>query len=184
MNMIMTKKETGNPALEPLLQQMAEGSTEALAAFYEATRTAVYAFALSLAGEGHTAEDVMQETYLRAWQSAGSYLPMGKPMAWLLTITKNLVRMKYRADEGRQEPLDDTMAVPGFESASVDRLTLQAALACLGEEERQIVTLHAIAGLRHRETADLLGMPLSTVLSKYHRALSKLKKILKEEESR
>ena len=109
---------------------------------------------------------------------------MGKPMAWLLTITKNLVRMKYRADEGRQEPLDDTMAVPGFESASVDRLTLQAALACLGEEERQIVTLHAIAGLRHRETADLLGMPLSTVLSKYHRALSKLKKILKEEESR
>ena len=51
----------------------------------------------------------------------------------------------------------------------------------LSDEERQIVMLHAVAGFRHRETAALLTLPLPTVLSKYQRALKKLRTILKEE---
>ncbi len=46
----------------------------------------------------------------------------------------------------------------------------------LSPEENSIVVLHAVAGLKHRETAKLMGMPLSTVLSKYRRALEKLRK--------
>ena len=53
-----------------------------------------------------------------------------------------------------------------------------AALKALGDEERQIVLLHAVSGMKHRELSELLELPLSTVLSKYARALAKLKKAL------
>ena len=65
-----------------------------------------------------------------------------------------------------------------------DRQVLQEALAGLGAEERQIVLLHAVAGLKHREIARLLEQPLSTVLSKYHRGLKKLRALMKGESDR
>ena len=61
-----------------------------------------------------------------------------------------------------------------------DRLTLQALLEQLEDQEREIVTLHALTGLKHREIAALLEIPLATVLSKYSRALKKLKNAWKE----
>ena len=56
-----------------------------------------------------------------------------------------------------------------------DRQVLDAALTALADDERQIVLLHAVTGWKHREIAGLLELPLSTVLSKYRRALLKLK---------
>ena len=104
-------------------------------------------------------------------------------MAWLLTITRNLAISRLR-EHGRTEPLvqedwQDRLA----DNPAVtheDRLMLQAMLSALGDQERQIVTLHALTGLRHREIASLLGLPLPTVLSKYSRALKKLQLAWKE----
>ena len=62
-----------------------------------------------------------------------------------------------------------------------DAMALRAALELLKEDERQIVLLHASAGLKHREIAASLGMPLATVLSKYNRSIKKLKQNLREE---
>ena len=67
--------------------------------------------------------------------------------------------------------------------AQEDKLALEAAMKCLGNEERQVVTLHALSGLNHREIAALLDMPLATVLSKYRRALVKLRDYLEEREA-
>lgn len=64
-----------------------------------------------------------------------------------------------------------------------DRALLQTALAGLGGDERQIVLLHAVSGLKHRQIAELTHMPLATVLSKYHRALKKLRVLLKGEDA-
>ena len=61
---------------------------------------------------------------------------------------------------------------------SDEAMVLRQAMRLLGPEERQIVLLHAVSGLKHREIAALLERPLSTVLSKYHRALAKLKAAL------
>ena len=54
-------------------------------------------------------------------------------------------------------------------------------MAQLAPEERQIVVLHAVAGLKHREIAKLLDKPLSTILNKYRRALKKLEVLLGEQ---
>lgn len=55
------------------------------------------------------------------------------------------------------------------------------ALAVLGEDERNIVLLHDAGNMKHREIAEYLGLPLSTVLSKYRRALKRLQKLLEGE---
>ena len=59
-----------------------------------------------------------------------------------------------------------------------DRSILLACMEQLSDEERQIVTLHAAAGFKHREIAALLELPLSTVLTKYARAIKRLKRFL------
>jgi len=65
-----------------------------------------------------------------------------------------------------------------------EAIVLRAALRCLSEDERQIVILHAVSGMKHRELSELLDMPLSTILSKYARALAKLKTYLTTQEVR
>ncbi len=77
-------------------------------------------------------------------------------------------------------------AIPAQESGldAEERILLQDALAAIGEEERRIVLLHAITGMKHREIAALLELPLATVLSKYHRALKKMRAYLEGDDAR
>ena len=171
--------------LEQLLLGVAAGDREALSGFYARTRTAVYGLALSYLRSGHDAEDVTQDTYLKVWDSAGTYRPQGKPMAWLLTITRNLSLMRIRSrDKVVDMPQEDwnMLAVEGSAVTAEDRQVLTAALYGLTDQERRVVLLHAVSGLKHREIAQILEMPLATVLSKYHRALKKLRDLLEGDE--
>ena len=171
--------------LETLLSRIAQGDKEALGALYERTHAALYGFALSLVRRPGDAEDILQETFLRVYAAAERYRPEGKPMAWLMTIAKNLARMRLR-EAKRTSGLPEEewerylSSKPGV--SAEDRLILQAALWQLSDAERQIVMLHAVAGLRHRESAALLEMPLATVLSKYARAVRKLKHAMEADE--
>ena len=167
--------------LEELLRQIALGSQQAFEELYRATDSAIYGYALSLMRNHHEAQDVMMDTYLKIRCAAHLYMPMGKPMAWILTITKNLARTRLRS-AGRQIPLDDLEeTTPSFDRDSEEAVALEQAMKVLGDQERQILILHAVTGLKHREIAEMLGMPLATVLSKYARSLKKLKKALEED---
>lgn len=169
--------------LEELLRQIALGSQQAFEELYRATDSAIYGYALSLMRNHHEAQDVMMDTYLKIRCAAHLYMPMGKPMAWILTITKNIARTKLRS-AGRQIPLDDLEeTTPSFDRDSEEAVALEQAMKVLGDQERQILILHAVTGLKHREIAEMLGMPLATVLSKYARSLKKLKKALEEDSS-
>ena len=173
--------------LEQLLLRTGQGDRDAFARLYSLTRDGVYALALSLLHDAHEAQDIAQDTFVKVWESAPAYRPQGSPMAWLLTVTRNLARTRLRQG-GRQVGLDEEAwnAIPAAapDVSPEDRQLLQEALARLSPEERQIVLLHAAAGLKHRETAQLLELPLSTVLSKYHRGLKKLKALMKGESDR
>lgn len=175
-----TETELSRPRedLRDLLARTARGDHEAFEQLYAAARGAVYAMALSVLKNAEDARDVTQETFVKVWTSAGQYRPQGSPMAWLLTIARNLARMKLRRDSRRVELTQQEWdAIPaGAEPVSAeDRAVLQTALAGLDDGSRQIVLLHAAGGLKHREIAALLEMPIATVLSKYHRALKKMK---------
>lgn len=64
---------------------------------------------------------------------------------------------------------------------SEEQIVLRSLLQRLGADEYRLVVLHSVSGMRFREIAEALGLPLSTVLSKYHRAMKKLKKAWEEE---
>ena len=77
---------------ERLLPLVGQGDPEAFEVLYRSTEKAVYALALSILRNPHDAEDIVQETYLKVRAAAHLYVPQGKPLAWLFTITKNLCR--------------------------------------------------------------------------------------------
>ena len=181
--MIQTIRQEQDPAkLEELILRVAAGEQQALEELYRRTRGAVYAVALSLLRNAHDAQDVAQDAFVRVWEGAAQYRPQGSPMAWLLTVARNLARMKLRQGARQAELSDEEWeAIPAGSPAVTpeDRGLLQGALASLEDQERQVVLLHAVTGLKHREIAQLMEMPLATVLSKYHRALKKLKTKMK-----
>lgn len=163
---------------ENLVIRIASGDRDAFRAVYEASSRAVYGFAYSILGDRHDAEDVMHDAYLRMHRAAASYQPQGKPLAWLLTIVRNLCYDRIRSRQSDAAKAGQAQAAPHHRDLTEERMLLEEALASLQEEDRQIVVLHALTGLKHREIADLVGLPLNTVLSRYSRSLKKLKAVL------
>ena len=151
--------------LEALLARIAKGDKAALGELYERTKAAVYGFAMSLTHCPADAEDVLQDTYLAVYSAAGGYVPRGKPMAWIMTIAKNLARMRLRAT-GKQLDLAEEdwgrylAAAPNV--SPDERMLLQVTMKVLSDEQQQIVMLHAVAGMKHREIARLLDMPTAS----------------------
>ena len=176
-----TASDGGEDRLDAYLARAAEGDVTAFEQLYHETRVPVYAFAFSILKNAHDAEDVTHDCYVRIYAAAGEYRSQGKPLAWILTMVKNLCLMKLREQKKTADlPMEEWDTVlPDREELDVDdRLVLEAYLEELTAEERQIVVLHAVSGFKHREIARLTGLPLSTVLSKYHRSVKKLKKRL------
>ena len=174
----MERQTPDRQELDRLLAAVAAGEQEALGELYRRTRGAVYAMALGLLKNAHDAQDVTQDTFVKIWESAGQYRSKGSPMAWVLTVTRNLARMRLRQSARLGELTEEEWNAIPAQAPNVtaeDRIVLQNALSRLSAQERQIVMLHAASGLKHREIAALLELPLSTVLSKYRRALEKLK---------
>lgn len=173
--------------IDNYLAQIADHDKDALAKLYYLTKDAVYGFALSILKNMADAEDVLQSTYVQIYSAAGGYKSMGKPLAWILTITRNLCLMKIREYKKTIGFTPEDMATSLAKLSSVtpeDTIVLTACLEKLSDEERQIVILHSVTGFKHWEIAEMLSLPLSTVLSKYHRSIKKLRVLLKEGESK
>ena len=104
-------------------------------------------------------------------------------LAWIFTIVRNRCLQKLR-ERTRTADIPSEDWEPYLQSRESitpeDRLLIGICMERLNQQERQIVVLHAVSGFRHREIAQLLQLPLPTVLSKYHRALKKLKKYVTE----
>ena len=170
-----------NAYLDSLLASVADGDRDALAQLYHETSAAVYSYALSVLKNSHDAEDVLHDCYLKVWSSADAYRSAGKPMAWILTIAKNLclqnLRQRKKAEPLSQEDWRGCMDAC-TEMTADDKVVLQQCMEKLSDDERQIVVLHAVSGFKHREIAALMDLALPTVLSKYHRAIKKMKAYL------
>ncbi|WP_373484823.1 RNA polymerase sigma factor [Acetobacterium malicum] len=170
---------------EAIFIRIAANDMAAFEEFYRLTERSVYAFVLSTLKNHDDALDVVQDTYLKIRAAAHLYQPMGKPMAWVFTIARNLsiskLRFKQKNDSIEITDMENDLNF-SYVSDPEDRLVLQTALKILSNEETEIILLHAISGFTHREIAKNLDMNLSTVLSKYHRGLKKLKKYLIEQE--
>lgn len=184
--MTIGEVKTKNDLAEKLIEQMSQGQMDAMGELYELIEKDVYAYALSKIAKKEDAEDITHDTFVQIWKNATRYTPMGKPLAWVFTIEMNLIRRQFNKSQ-RFVSFDDAIEV---EEESVDMTEsvinhefLRQLFSILDEEEREIISLHIVSGLKHREIANLLERPLSTVLSKYNRAIKKLKcKVVDKEE--
>jgi RNA polymerase sigma-70 factor (ECF subfamily) len=157
---------------------------------------ALYSFALYLCRDRTTAEDLVQETYLRAWQSWESFQPGTNCKAWLFTILRNLYISHYRSLQRRPETVpyaedeDEELPPPPPEAATpsveaefyaslLDEDILQA-LSALPESFRTIVILCDIEEFSYEDVAAILGIPVGTVRSRLHRARARLAELLRE----
>lgn len=178
--MTSVKETSGSPPAEAtsesLLQRTATGDRGAFEELYRRMRTRVYALALATLKNREDAQDVLQDVFVALFQKADAYRGDGTAQSYILSMTARLCKMRLR-ERGRRADLDEEDWMPDLEDRALtpyQRLLLNECLTALDDEERQVLVLHAVSGMKHREIAKLLHKPLSTVLSKYNRAINKL----------
>lgn len=163
---------------EDLFRQIGQDNMEAFEKLYNITERTMYAYIMSIVKNHEDTLDIMQETYLKIRSAAHLYKPMGKPLSWMFTIAKNIARNKFKLEnrtiDSNDLDLENKMEFSYIQDP-IDKMVLKSALTILSEDERKIVLLYAVTGMKHREIASNLGIPLSTALSKYRRALKKLR---------
>jgi RNA polymerase sigma-70 factor, ECF subfamily len=145
---------------------------------------ALYRIAYRLVGDGHEAEDIVQETLRSAWKSRGRFQCGRGERAWLAAILRRRVIDRWRR-VGRRLTLlgDGAPEVPTFPADPTSNGysdEMQHALAGLPAELRESLLLVVVGELTHQETADILGVPLGTVLSRVSRARQRLRTQLRK----
>lgn len=183
----MTKnsiKEKNN-IIENAIVRLANGDVDAMDILYSTIKTDVYAFALSKVYNKNDADDILQDTFVRIYENAKLYVPLGKPMAWVFTVELNIIN-RYFQLKSRYDVLNDETIIHDIVDESNDSKNnevqdeyLIMLLESLDEFEREVISLHLVSDLKFREIAEMLNKPLSTILSKYNRAIKKMRKISK-----
>ena len=162
------------------LEAMKRGDEGAFEYIYNYAKNAVFYCAYSILKDRGLAEDIMQNTFIKVRQYVYSYQKGTKPLAWITTIARNLsINEHNRRKREIYTDFTDYNSKASY-TMSDDKLVLDAAFKHLKEKDRQIVIMHVLGGLKHRELAEIFNMPLGTVLFKYNSALKKLRKYITE----
>jgi RNA polymerase sigma-70 factor (ECF subfamily) len=165
--------------LERAIVGLQKGDVNQLAIIYKLTSRGIFTFVLPIVKAYDLAEDVLQSTYVRAYESITSYRPGTNPRNWLLTIAKNLAfnEIKKRNREPSYDFSEENVSTEGVYDLNpdLDTPTIDLANRVLNEGELNIVLLYAIGGYKHREIAEIIDLPLGTVTSKYNAALKKIR---------
>lgn len=152
-------------------------------AVYQEHGRALLAYATRLTGDRAAAEDVVQETLIRAWRHP-EVLTNGKgsTRGWLLTVTRNIVTDRIRARAARPQEVGEVPEAPPVERDHADRVvasvTVLAALEGLSEDHRGVLDQIYFQGRSLGEAATALGIPAGTVKSRSYYALRALRERL------
>jgi RNA polymerase sigma factor (sigma-70 family) len=169
---------------EALLAGLASGDPDDAAAFVRRFQRRVYGLAWTIVRDDDLADDVAQETFVRAWRHAAGYdARRGRVAAWLLTIARNLAI--DRARMRRLAPADPDVIAAQLDVAGQgampdlgERDRVQRALAALPDEQRRALVLAVYAGRTAREISEMDGVPLGTVKTRIRTAMFTLRETL------
>lgn len=136
------------------------------------------AFAISLSGSYSVADDLVQDTLVKAWSHADSFEPGTNFRAWLVTILRNTYFSQYRKRSREVQDSDNVLAeqipVKGGQESNVTMQDVQKALNQLAPEHREVLLLIGIAELSYEEAAQVCNVAVGTVKSRLNRARAKL----------
>ena len=165
-------------------------NSTAFGELYDRHVVRVYRYVYALVGDRHDAEDIVAETFLRAWRAIGRYRWLGRPFSsWLLTIAHNLsvdhVRNNHNGNQMMEVPPPGKLA-HGPEEAyelRIEAERLRHAIMKLSPTERQVILLRFVHDLDYTEVGQMLGKTVNAVRVIQYRALCNLRKIVAERES-
>jgi len=172
---------------DALLSRIANGDRDALGQLFQSEAGRLIAIAMRIVRRRELAEEVVQETFVAAWQRARQFDPTrGSARGWLTTITRNRAlnllrdgaRLEYHDGETLAEMGDRSGdAMSAFQTLS-DRDALKHCLAQLDEPKRRAILLCYVTGLNHGEAAATLNKPLGTVKAWIRRGVLTLQECL------
>lgn len=167
-----------------------ERDEDAFSRYVIAELAFLHRVALSLTANATDAEDLVQETLLASYRGIGHF-DGPHPRAWLCTVMRNAEAKRHRrrrpellskTDEARAVRRNDLgAAAASAEAIVVDSqfdATVAASLAALSEAHRRVIELVDLDGLSYAEAAEVLGVPIGTVMSRLHRGRSRIRKRL------
>ena len=171
------------------------GNTQIFSRLIDNYKNMVYNLAYRMSNNPHEAEDISQETFLRAYQSLARFNPSYKFSTWLYQITLNIIRDKYKKkdidyvsldtpietddSEFYPQPADLTNNPEKIISQKEDVQAIQQAIYSLPLKYREVLVLRHLQDLSYIEIANILKLPAGTVKVRLYRAREQLRKILK-----
>lgn len=175
--------ESGTTDERRLALMAKAGDESAFEKLYRSTAGRVYALCLRLTGRPDLADELVQETFVRAWRCLPSFRGESAFSTWLTRIAVNLAlseRRKSARLDGRLERPEDIEELgvqreTGDAESSID---LERAIAALPEKARRVFVLHDVEGWKHEEIAELAGIAVGTSKAHLHKARAALKEAL------
>jgi RNA polymerase sigma-70 factor (ECF subfamily) len=173
------------------MARVALGDRDAFASLYDRHAASIQGFLERLSGDRQVAEDLCQETFLRAWRAAPRWVPTAKVTTWLHLIAKRLwwnraARRRRRRPAGRpvaHDPPAPQAAVLETLARREDAARVRAALDALSPRLRLVFVLLRLQGLSLRDAARVAGVPVGTVKSRVAAAEAALRRALAPGES-
>lgn len=196
---ILARMKKDNASLEALIASAAQGDHASFQLVYERTHTHLFGLAVRMLGQGHAAEDVLQEAYVSIWKNAASFRneingQTIQAMTWLIAIVRNKALDALRARVRREESelpdsgdvdQDEIVATTSLAPSAMQMLEqatqalhIDGCMKALDASHRQTLALAYYQGLSHSEVAAQMGAPLGSVKAWIRRGLEKLKSCL------
>jgi len=137
---------------------------------------AVFRFLRRMTGNQETAEDLLQDVFLRVVRAEPGFKPSGRDRAWLFRITRNVL-LNHRRSRSRRSPEDamEDRSIAATASPPLDRLTLEQALERLADVDRAAFLMREVGGLGYQEIAEATGLSPDAVRNRIYRARMELR---------
>lgn len=162
---------------EDLLRSIAAGDATALSRLYERHAGALFGYLHRLAGDRMTAEEILQDTMLAIWRSAGAFESRAKVTTWLFGVARRQAHNRLRVRPGPQPTATELSDRPD-QGAGPEELAIAAAggtpvaaaIDLLPDHHRDVIALVFVAGLPLADVAEVLAIPIGTVKSRLFHA--------------
>jgi RNA polymerase sigma-70 factor, ECF subfamily len=176
--------EAGHEALALVAGRARDGDEVAFRQLIQLTTDRLFRIAAHLTGDRDEADDVVQETFIRAWGRMGELREPAAVLGWLARIARNAARdrlrtRRRRGEDRRDDPRHEPEAAPGGRpdehlAAAQLAVAVRRAVGQLADKHRVVLLLREVDGMSYDQIAQLLELPVGTVESRLHRARAAL----------
>jgi RNA polymerase sigma-70 factor (ECF subfamily) len=172
--------------LKALIARTAREDRAAFRALYDATSPRVYGVLVALLRNDDTAQDVLQDTFVKVWARAGEYhSERGEVLSWIIAIARyralDLLRASRRRSSYEQQAGESPLlTLPAVSASDEFSLRLTDCLDRLAERQRRNIVAAFVRGFTHEELARQENTPLGTIKSRIRRGLQRLRECLEQ----